>query len=150
MLVAGGKPVNSPRADNSATQKRIFAALEADDVKKLHQLMADINSFNKKSLRRTITRDLSSPLLSISSLSKAQALVDAVSGHQTRDEALVRECSGSRSAEQAHCSEKLSNVPIISDKESHDESADLRSEACIEDLPECDYHLDIKNFRREV
>lgn len=49
-------------------KNELFAALEADDTPRLNHILSSINSFNKQSLRRTITSDRSSPMLNIHAL----------------------------------------------------------------------------------
>lgn len=199
---------------NSVIQERIFAALEADDVKKLHQLIADINSFNRKSLRRTITRDLSSPLLNLAGLVQTDVSdLSVCSGSSKQEQSVSADvdsctdqhmqpnddsCTVSTNVLQGGSPDQANDDSQIychneshadsddkshadshdkshtdsddkshsdSDDKSHadcydksrvdthseeDESSGVRTEASFEDLPECDYHLNISDFRREV
>ena len=61
-----------PVHKSPSVRTEVFAALEADDTTRLNSILASINSFNKKTLRRTITRDRSSPMLNISALNEAR------------------------------------------------------------------------------
>jgi len=57
---------------NNTQRQHLFAALEANDQQKLKLLFSSIGSFNRSSLRRTITRDRSSPLLNIDKIDKSK------------------------------------------------------------------------------
>lgn len=107
------------RHKSPSIRNEVFAALEADDTSRLHNILASINSFNKRTLKRTITRDRSSPMFSIAALNEARIAVqqETESSLAENEEGAVMFCASSEQWKQQGYSRLSStqstNSPLV-------------------------------------
>jgi len=67
-----------PRSLTPNLRQDIFSALEAHDSAQVDKLLASIHTFNRRTLRRTITRDMSAPFIDVKAIIVEEDLIAAV------------------------------------------------------------------------
>ncbi|XP_067934302.1 ankyrin repeat domain-containing protein 27-like isoform X2 [Watersipora subatra] len=119
-------------------KKKMFAALEEDDIQKLNELTSSINRFNRKSLKKIITRDRSAPLLDIKAIAAARHTMYANmnSGLFCKDD--WEKCEKETRSPVAN--PLADQTEIMQTADDYHFSADT-VDAVYDDEPECDFHI---------
>lgn len=124
----------------------MFSALEADDAQRLEQLLfSSINKFNRRSLRPTVTRDRSAPLLNLDSIAIAQRSIAMDDGTISKHD-VPNTVEPAQIMPQVSADDLMRASTVKLDSQSLSDTAvsssiNLDNNNDCYDHPECDYHL---------